>query len=191
VLANKSKDKFTTNFYLPDGSYGTLHTGNYTSREGDHANFIDGSYTVSGKSGNLYSGSGLNTASVTIPSQWTSSGVGTAIPATELGFGVTVIYTITGPTTVSPLTVEPTTIPARTVSGKVLSATTIAGTTVPGAVYPDATTLTTTSTMPPAETAETASASATTKKSGATHNWEGNPVLISLLCVIMVGIHLA
>jgi hypothetical protein len=164
VLSNRAQDKFTTNFYLPDDSYGALYSGSYTFKNGDTANFISGNYTSGGKSGNLYAGSNAskkpNAATLPIPSQWTSSGVGSAIPATALGIGVT-IYTIIGPTTIPPLTIQPTTIPAKTISGSIIPARTISGTTVAAQTFTGTTTLIRTSTLP---SVDEVSASATAKK---------------------------
>jgi hypothetical protein len=164
-----------------------LHTGNYTTKNGSQANFINGTYTLSGgKTGNLFNPSSkLNTATLTIPAQWTSSGVGSAIPVTALGHGITVVYTITGPTTVSPLTVYPTTIPARTISGIVSVATTIAGTTIEGLTFTDATTFTSTSTM--MMMGGSASASVTKKQSGALPAWNKGLALILVVLGFWLG----
>ena len=83
------QDRFTTDFFLPDGSYGTLVTGNYTSGSGDQVNLITGDFhAVSGEAGNIYCSNPLaqpNTASLSMPTPWTSKGIGTAIPASQLG----------------------------------------------------------------------------------------------------------
>ncbi|KAJ9615073.1 hypothetical protein H2200_001147 [Cladophialophora chaetospira] len=82
-------DKFTTDYYLPDGSYGSVTSGNYTTSNGDQANLITGMYRLAnGSTGNIYQGDTLdepNTSSMPIPTAWTSSGVGSVIPASELG----------------------------------------------------------------------------------------------------------
>lgn len=68
-------DKFTTNFAFPDGSYGSLTTGNYT--QGDaHVDLISGDYTKGGESGNIYAqdpSAKPNTATLSIPPQWTGA----------------------------------------------------------------------------------------------------------------------
>ncbi|EXJ67506.1 uncharacterized protein A1O5_09519 [Cladophialophora psammophila CBS 110553] len=82
-------DKFTTDYYLPDGSYGSISSGNYTTPNGDHANLITGSYRLAnGQSGNIYQEDTLeepNTSTLAVPTPWTSKGVGSAIPASEVG----------------------------------------------------------------------------------------------------------
>ncbi|KAF2240757.1 hypothetical protein BU26DRAFT_404981, partial [Trematosphaeria pertusa] len=122
-------DKFTTNFAFSDGSYGSLTTGDYT--QGDaKANLISGDYTKGSESGNIYAqdpSAKPNTATLSIPPQWTGTGVGSAIPATGLGSVIVITTTIpgttvSGATTLPALTTLGTTIPARTVT----AATTIA-----------------------------------------------------------------
>jgi hypothetical protein len=80
-------DKFTTNFAFPDGSFGSLTTGDYT-QDGTVVNLINGTYKKSdGGAGDIYSTDSAakpNTATLSIPPQWTSAGVGSAIPASEL-----------------------------------------------------------------------------------------------------------
>jgi hypothetical protein len=80
-------DKFTTNYAFPDGSYGSLTTGEYT-QGGTVVNLINGTFKKSdGETGDIYStnpAAKLNTATLSIPPQWTSEGVGSAIPASEL-----------------------------------------------------------------------------------------------------------
>ncbi|KIY03438.1 uncharacterized protein Z520_00129 [Fonsecaea multimorphosa CBS 102226] len=82
-------DKFTTNYYLPDGSYGSITSGNYTTPNGDWANLITGNYRLAnGQTGNIYQGDTLeepNTSTLLMPTPWTSKGVGSAIPASEVG----------------------------------------------------------------------------------------------------------
>ncbi|KAK5135417.1 hypothetical protein LTR04_004609, partial [Oleoguttula sp. CCFEE 6159] len=80
-------DKFTTNYFLPDGSYGQIASGAFTSADGSTANLLTGDYTSNSTSGNVYSASPAdkpNTSTLSIPPQWTSSGVGSAIPITNL-----------------------------------------------------------------------------------------------------------
>lgn len=80
-------DKFTTNYAFPDGSYGSLTTGDYTSGTAT-ANLISGNYTNGSENGNIYAGDPSakpNTSTLSIPPQYTNAGVGAAIPASELG----------------------------------------------------------------------------------------------------------
>ena len=83
------QDKFTTDYFLQDGSYGSITSGNYTTPTGDQANLITGNYRMAnGQTGNIYQGDRLdepNTSSMPIPTPWTSSGVGSAIPASAVG----------------------------------------------------------------------------------------------------------
>jgi len=83
------KDRFTTNYYLPDGSYGSITTGIYHCASGGSANLFTGDYNLpNGQSGNIY---GQNpseqphTSTLHLPTPYTSSGIGSAIPATEVG----------------------------------------------------------------------------------------------------------
>jgi hypothetical protein len=133
-------DRFTTNFFLPDGSYGTIFGGTYTSSNGDTANLLTGNYTLkSGTTGNIYASNPVakpNTATLSIPNQFTGIGVGTAIPASALGVGVTVTVTTTqagstiAATTISGTTKSATVIQATTVGGSTLAASTVAVTTI-------------------------------------------------------------
>ncbi|KAG9231312.1 hypothetical protein BJ875DRAFT_362422, partial [Amylocarpus encephaloides] len=124
-------DKFTTNFLLPDNSFGTVATGSYTSSNGDTANLISGDYTLAnGQAGNIYSGVAKpNTATLALPSQFTASGVGSAVPATALGGVVTLTYTTSLPGSTFPATtVSPTTLPGSTYSSVITVPITIAST---------------------------------------------------------------
>ncbi|KAF6235312.1 hypothetical protein HO173_006508 [Letharia columbiana] len=140
-------DNYTTNFFLPGGSYGQVHDGSYTSTDGSTANLLTGNYTLGdGSSGNIYGTPATppNTATLTLPTQDTASGVGSAIPVTALGQEVTYTTTIPG-TTVSPSVIS-TTISALTITGgsTVGSVMAEALTTVPGStVAPEVTTVTT------------------------------------------------
>ena len=141
-----NKDRFTTDFFLPDGSYGSIAAGNFTSASGDTANLITGVYRTSGgKTGNLYSAPSLqpDTAALPIPTPWTSKGVGTAIPASQLGGLITYTTTVPGGT------VAPSTVVAQTISmtggyGLTLNATTTPASTVPGTSQPPMTAVITT-----------------------------------------------
>jgi hypothetical protein len=184
-------DKFTTSYLLPDNSYGTLHTGNYTSYQGDTANLISGDYKIGDRSGNLYAGTEArkpNPANPMIPSQWTSSGVGSALAPTALGIGATIIRTITGPITLPAVTIQPTTLPANTVSKAAIRASIIPGTTIAATTYAEATTLTTTDTLMPTEMASTL-ASKTRKGNGNVRSWDKMASSLSgltmyLLCLL-------
>jgi hypothetical protein len=149
-------DRFTTNFVLADGSSGTLDSGNLDIKDGPRVNMLDGSYSGAGQSGNIYGGSPPDTATLPIPTPYTSSGVGSAIPITGLANIITVTSTVPG-TTVGPTTLEATTeevtltlSPTTTVvapTTQVISGTTevISGTTR----IVSAATITTQSTRPP------------------------------------------
>ncbi|OAG03721.1 uncharacterized protein CC84DRAFT_1165908 [Paraphaeosphaeria sporulosa] len=85
-------DKFTTNFAFADRSYGSLTTGNYT-QGGSEANLFTGQYSKDGTEGNIYSedpAAKPNTATLSIPPQWTEAGVGSAIPPTAIVGSVSV-----------------------------------------------------------------------------------------------------
>ncbi|KAL6707834.1 hypothetical protein ACN47E_003734 [Coniothyrium glycines] len=111
-------DKFTTNFIFPDGSYGSLTTGEYTS-DGANVNLVSGDYTQGDQKGNIYSSDPSakpNTATLSIPPQFTGTGVGGAIPVTELGSIIVYTTTIPGTTFTAPTTV-PQTVKVATVGG--------------------------------------------------------------------------
>jgi len=89
--ANLFQDRFTTNVFFPDGTYGTVVSGNFNTSDGDSINLVYGVYTLkNGQTGNIYNG-GIattikpNTSTMPMPKPWTSSGEGSAIPATGLG----------------------------------------------------------------------------------------------------------
>ncbi|KAH7385130.1 hypothetical protein BKA64DRAFT_548004, partial [Cadophora sp. MPI-SDFR-AT-0126] len=137
-------DKFTTNYFLPDGSYGTVVGGAYTSRNGDIVNLETGEYTlVNGEKGNIYpNGSGKpDTEMLPMPTQFTETGVGSAVPASSLGREITVTYTTTllgmtrSGTTVEPSTgfsiVQETILLPTLISGSTVAATPITTITVP------------------------------------------------------------
>ncbi|KAJ8113361.1 hypothetical protein OPT61_g4498 [Boeremia exigua] len=135
-------DKFTTNFKLYDGSYGSLTTGEYTSSNGQNVNLLSGDYS----GGNIYSAAPQdkpNTSTLSIPPQYTGTGVGAAIPASELG-SVIVYTTVIPGTTFSAPTTLPGTIRAATVNGVEVS-TSIAPLTISEAttVAPQTTVVTT------------------------------------------------
>ena len=91
-------DKFTTNFAFSDRSYGSLTTGDYTQGEAK-ANLLTGEYTKGGSEGNIYSddpSAKPNTETLSIPPQWTGSGVGSAIPPTAIVGSATAIGQTSG-----------------------------------------------------------------------------------------------
>lgn len=111
-------DRFTTNYFLPDSSFGTLSSGAYTSSSGSTANFQTGNFTLKdGTTGNIYpagSAEKSSVATLSLPPQFTGIGVGSAIPASALG-GV-VVRTFTR-------TLQATTIPGTTITGGVSTVT--------------------------------------------------------------------
>jgi hypothetical protein len=136
-------DKFTTNFFLPDTSFGTLNLGTYTTRSGDFASLQTGEYTLAnGTHGNIYSNNPSakpDTSTLPIPTQFTASGVGPVISASALGGEVTITYVTTLPGS----SVPGTTVPASTLPGSVATetilypqtiATTVSGTATQGIV---------------------------------------------------------
>lgn len=144
-------DKFTTNFLFPDGSSGTIHTGTFSAAGGASADLFSGDYKNGTSTGNLYADDAAakpNTATLSIPPQYTASGVGSAIPLTALGTVVVVT------TTVSASIVGPTTIPASTIPG-----TTIEGSTTRADSVVAASTITAASTVSAHETLTTVTSS--------------------------------
>lgn len=110
-------DKFTTNFAFQDGSYGSLTTGNYSS-SGSSVNLISGEYSSSsGEKGNIYASDPQakpNTATLSIPPQFTGAGVGEPIPVTELGSIIVYTTTIPATTYTAPTVLAGTTITQAT-----------------------------------------------------------------------------
>jgi hypothetical protein len=122
-------DRFTTNYFLPDDSYGTVVSGSYTTSSGDAANLLSGDYTLKdGTKGNIYANNEAakpNTATLHLPVQFTAQGVGSAIPASALGDVMTITYTTVLPrTTVLPGTIAASTRSVQVVGGSVQPATT-------------------------------------------------------------------
>ncbi|OCL08653.1 hypothetical protein AOQ84DRAFT_267913, partial [Glonium stellatum] len=126
-------DKFTTNYILADGSYGTIATGEYSGADGSKVNLLTGNYTTpNGQNGNIYSNDESakpNAATLSIPPQWTGIGVGSAIPITDLAS--IVVYTTTIPGT----TITPTVLPASTIAASTIE-TVISGKTTPISTIP-------------------------------------------------------
>lgn len=118
------QDRFTTNVYFADGWYGSIANGNFRSPSGRQVNLITGEYEDGTR--NIYAadlGARPNTATMDLPTPWTSKGVGSAIPASILGAPAT--YTIT--------------VPGTTRAGSIIPAETIAATTVNGVSVPGTT----------------------------------------------------
>ncbi|KAH7363677.1 hypothetical protein BKA66DRAFT_425464 [Pyrenochaeta sp. MPI-SDFR-AT-0127] len=129
-------DKFTTNFAFADGSYGSLTTGDYTSGSSS-ANLLSGDYSNGSNRGNIYSNDPQakpNTATLSIPPQYTGTGVGAAVPASELGSVIVYTTTIPGTTFTAPTTLAQT-VRVATVNGQAVS------TTVPAQTITEATTI--------------------------------------------------
>jgi hypothetical protein len=95
-------------------------------------NLLTGNITAGG---NIYSSDPAdqpNAAALNIPPLYTSSGVGSAIPVSDLGTAGFYTTRITGATTIPPLTIEGTTLQATTIDGTKIPGTTISGTVIPG-----------------------------------------------------------
>lgn len=92
--------------YFPDGTYGAVVSGDFNTSDGAQVNLVYGDYTLkSGQKGNIYgegpaSTSGPDTSTMSKPRPFTSSGQGSAIPATGLG----TMGTLSTGTTVVPAT---------------------------------------------------------------------------------------
>lgn len=103
-------DRFTTNFFLPDGSYGNIFTGYYKSSSGALANLVSGDTALpNGRTGNIYSAIPQAmpvTSLLPVPTPWTSQGLGTAIPNSELGAEPSY------PNTAAEPTITPTDVPS-------------------------------------------------------------------------------
>lgn len=84
---------------LLDGSWGSLTTGTYTTSEGT-ADLINGNYTkTTGETGDIYAADPEdkpNTATLSIPPQWTDTGVGPALEPTQIATFVTDAPAFTG-----------------------------------------------------------------------------------------------
>ena len=119
-------DKFVTTFLLPDGSYGFLNNGTYSSPSGT-ANLQTGNYSASGSSGNLYSSASTtppSTATLSIPAQYTGTGVGGALPANSLGNVIVYTTVLPGTTVASGDVVSQTTVIPTTLAGSSVSSET-------------------------------------------------------------------
>lgn len=104
------------------------------------ANLLTGDFTLAdGTQGNIYgspsSPSKPNTSTLTLPTQFTGSGIGSVIPLTALGQEITYTTTIPGttvpPSTIAVLTIDPSTVSGSTVVPATTKFSTIAGTTIP------------------------------------------------------------
>ncbi|RMZ83936.1 hypothetical protein DV737_g1498, partial [Chaetothyriales sp. CBS 132003] len=71
-------DKFTTNYFLNDGSHGTVSNGTYETSDGGWANLVTGDYRLpDGTEGNVYANDPADAPdsnSVSVPTPFTSSG---------------------------------------------------------------------------------------------------------------------
>jgi hypothetical protein len=144
-------DKFTTNFQFADGSHGSLRPGDYYSKSDNDTriNLLNGTYS----GGDIYTAHEQdrpNTATLSIPPQYTGTGIGGAVPASELGSVVVYTTTIPGTTFTAPTTV-PETVRTATVNGIVLS------TTVPPQTITQATTVAPLTTVVTAQVPESTS----------------------------------
>ncbi|OSS49356.1 hypothetical protein B5807_05346 [Epicoccum nigrum] len=144
-------DKFTTNFQFADGSHGSLRPGDYYSKADNDTriNLLNGTYS----GGDIYTAHEQdrpNTATLSIPPQYTGTGIGGAVPASELGSVVVYTTTIPGTTFTAPTTV-PETVRTATVNGIVLS------TTVPPQTITQATTVAPLTTVVTAQVPESTS----------------------------------
>ena len=153
--------------------------GDYKTSDGDVFNLINGSYTLyNGDKGNFYEEEDApfpKTATLALPTPWTSSGVGTAIPGSELGAPATHAET-------SVRTIPATTIPDRTVSGEVIPGTTIAATTITGAAPATATATATTTGEEATQTGDDDSAGQALKAGGLFAPW---------MCMIAAGLYVS
>ena len=96
---------------MPDGSYGNIASGIYDFASGK-MNLVTGNFTVysSGQNGDLYgAGEAPNTSTLPVPTPWTSTGAGVAIPASEVGETTnhTASNIMTSPTITLPLSNVP------------------------------------------------------------------------------------
>ncbi|KAF2650956.1 hypothetical protein K491DRAFT_696861 [Lophiostoma macrostomum CBS 122681] len=132
-------DKFTTQYKFPDGSWGSLTTGEYNAADGSQANLIQGNYTkTGGETGNIYGNNTSdkpNTSTLSIPPQFTGSGVGSAIPASDLASIVLITTTIPGSVITTPTTLS------SMVSGHMTAVATI---TTPTSLAPETSVITST-----------------------------------------------
>jgi hypothetical protein len=129
-------DKFTTNFQFPDGSFGNVAAGTYNSG-GTEVNLVSGNYTKDGQNANIYANNEAerpNTSTLSVPAQFTGTGVGGAVPVTELGSIIVYTTTVSAETFSAPTTI-PETVQVATISGQEVS------TTVPARTITQATTI--------------------------------------------------
>ncbi|KAK5955210.1 hypothetical protein OHC33_003890 [Knufia fluminis] len=143
-------DKYTTNVYFPDGTFGNVNNASFNTSAGDTIDMVYGDYTLKdGTKGNIYDDNAMSsmkpdTSTLSLPSPWTSSGVGSAIPAT--GLGTTASLSIG--TTILPATTE-----APSTGGSITLIATMTGcgncppynSTIPGPTQPGTTRLASTS----------------------------------------------
>ena len=171
------QDNYTTNYFLPGGSYGQIHDGSYTSTDGSTANLLTGNYKLGdGSLGNIYGTPATppNTATLRLPTQYTASGTGSAIPVTALGQEITYTTTIPG-----------TTIPPSVVSTRVSTTTATGGSTVGTVVAEALTTVPGTTVAPEVTTVTTKIAASATKKSFASTLIPNSSALLSTLLLAL------
>lgn len=153
------QDNYTTNYYLPGGSYGQIVSGSYTASDGSTANLISGNYNLTnGSTGNIYgspsSPSKPNTATLDMPTQYTASGSISVIPVTALGQEITYTTVIPGttipPSIVSAVMAIPTTADERATT----IVSTEAASTIPGTTIAAHTSIVTTRVAAPSATAK-------------------------------------
>jgi len=183
-------DKFTTSYFLPDGSYGTISNGSFSSSDGSsRANLLTGEFYAAGNSGNIYSVSPSdkpNLSTLSIPPQYTGTGVGGPIAATNLGniiiYTTTFLETISGPTTLAATTRMGNTIPGTTISGRTIEAQTISATTLAAVTVEGTITVTTESLA-----TSTALAAFASQTGGAVRNFSGNAFVVACASLLGVG----
>jgi len=83
-----TQDRFTTNFFFPDGSTGSLHDGTYNATTPpQRVNLLTGKSLSEPNMPNLYGAAGPSEP-LSPPPVYTSPGVGSAIPVSQLGSGL-------------------------------------------------------------------------------------------------------
>lgn len=183
-------DKFTTNYILADGSYGSIKSGEYSAKDGTKANLITGQYTKSnGESGDIFADNITakpNLATLSVPPQFTGTGVGSAIPASELGSIVVFTTTIPAKTFTAPTTIPASTV-LTTISGRTSVVSTIPATTITAPTTIGAKTTVITSTK--GQVQETVAATSSKGAAGHVKADGGASVIMSLFSALMYAIY--